>query len=222
MKRTIAFTGAIALVLVLVAGCASAPPAKEKSAEPAAVATPGAAMEAPSFKIIENQNSALGGQIPFWVAMDTGALEQDSRFKDNYVFKIEQTGASLSGVKVLANNLDAPSEIARLVNMRVQQKFAGAQVGDQNAVSQYFENVVKTLADVTVSGFRKYGEFWVLKQYFDNGSPGKKEYSYYVLYTIPRTKVDDLIKSAIDQTQPQSDAQKTAKERVRQIFEGGL
>ncbi len=210
----------LAMVLGLLAGCSSAPKAKDTAPEP--VKTQGAAMEAPSFKIIENQNSALGGEIPFWVTQDTGALEQDQRFKDNYVFKIEENGQSLTGVKTLANNLDAPSEIGRLVNTRVQQKFGGAQVGDDKAVETYFENVVKTLANATISGFRKYGEFWVLKQYYDNGSLGKKEYTYYVLYTIARSKVDSLIQDAIAETKPQNDAQTTAKERVKQIFDGGL
>lgn len=220
MRRGIVYIVSLAMVLGLLAGCSSAPKAKDST--PAAVKTEGAAIEAPSFKIIENQNSALGGEIPFWVTQDTGALEQDQRFKDNYVFKIEENGQSLTGVKTIANNLDAPSEIGRLVNTRVQQKFGGAQVGDDKAVETYFENVVKTLASATISGFRKYGEFWVLKQYYDNGSPGKKEYTYYVLYTIPRSKVDSLIQDAIAETRPQNDAQTTAKERVKQIFDGGL
>jgi len=221
VRRSVVYAASLVMVLGLLAGCSSAPKAA-KDTKPQPVTTQGAAIEAPSFKIIENQNSALGGEIPFWVTQDTGALEQDPRFKDNYVFKIEQTGASLTGVKTLANNLDAPSEIGRLVNTRVQQKFAGAQVGDDQAVSTYFENVVKTLANATISGFRKYGEFWVLKQYYDNGSPGKKEYTYYVLYTIPRNKVDQLVQDAVAETKPQSDAQTTAKERVKQIFDNGL
>ncbi len=211
MKRILLSVAVALMILLFGIGCKSGPEIE------------GAPMTAPSFKIIEHQNSTLGGDVPFWATMDTGALEEDERFEGKYVFKFEQTGKDLSGVKTVANNMNATSEISRLVNVRVQEKFAGAEVGDQDATETYFERVVKTLSDATVSGFRKYGEFWVLKQYYDdNGKPDEKEYAYYTLYTIDEQKVDDLIRQAIEENQATNDNEKTAKDRVKEVFNEGL
>ncbi|MFP4382656.1 MAG: hypothetical protein ACLFST_04725 [Spirochaetia bacterium] len=211
MKKLLVSIAVVLMILAFGIGCKSGPDIE------------GAPMTAPRFKIIEHQNSTLGGDVPFWATMDTGALEEDERFEGKYVFKFEQTGQDLSGVKTVANNMNATSEISRLVNVRVQEKFAGAEVGDQDATETYFERVVKTMSDATISGFRKYGDFWVLKQYYDDkGNPGRQEYAYYTLYTIDEQKVNDLIQAAIEENQATTDAEKTAKQRVKEVFGEGL
>mgnify|MGYP006273833813 CR=1 FL=1 len=170
------------------------------------------------FRVIQHENSTLGGGIPDWVTEDEGALEMSSDFEGMYVFKFTETGESLEGVRAIANNMSAPSEIARLINTRVEQKFAGAQVGDQDFVETYFENVVRTLAQAQISGFRKYGDFWVLVEYND----GTREYQYYTLYVMEEERVENLIDEAISGTETETEEETTARERVREIFADGL
>jgi len=208
MRRDFVFLG-VALVVFFVVGCAGGPP------------TAPAEFEEVSFKIIEYKNSALGAEVPDWVTKDVGELEDD--FEDEYIFRFEQTGENLTGVKNIADNMNAPAEIARLVSTRVQQKFAGAQVGDEDFVETYFENVVRIVTEAEISGLRKYGDFWVLKEYYDEkGNPTEREYEYYTMYRISRDHVDDLIDRAISGLDAQTEEEQTARERVREILDDGI
>ena len=201
-----ASVGAAALALI-VAGCAGGP--ETRPAEFAPV----------TFQIIEHKNSALGGDIPDWTSMDIGELEDDDRFEGRYVYRFEEPGRNLAGVKAIADNMSAPSAVAREVSTQVRQVFAGAQVGDQNFVETYFENVVKTISETRISGLRKYGDFWVLKQYVnEDGSAGEREYVYYTLYTVEQSVLQELIRRAIDGIAAETEEELTARERVRQIL----
>jgi hypothetical protein len=207
MRRTLWLSPLIVAVVIVVVGCASAPEHPRAEFAPA------------SFRIIEHKNSTLGGDVPGWASMDEGALEADDRFDGKYVFRFEETGRSLAGVRSVADNMSAPSEVARMVSTRVRQVFAGAQVGDQDFVETYFENVVKIVAETQISGLRKYGDFWVLKEYVStDGRAGDREYAYYTLYTVDRDIVHELIRRAIDGVSATTEEELTARERVRQIL----
>ena len=196
---------AVSLLLVA-AGCASPRRARAEFARP-------------TFVIVEHQASALGGDVPDWTTKDIGTLEADPRFEGRYVFRFEETGTDLTGVRNVSNNMSAPAEVARLISMRVEQVFAGAQVGDQDFVETYFENIVKTVASAQISGLRKYGEYWVLKEYTtDDGSPGRREYSYYTLYWIDHSRVEDLIERALTGLDARTEEEVTARERVRRLL----
>ena len=201
----------VVAAIAIIAGCASAP-----DTEPAEI-------QEASFRIVEHKNSTLGGNIPDWTSMAVGQLEDDERFDGRFVFRFEETGGDLTGVRNIADNMNAPSEVARLISTRVDQVFAGAQVGDQDFVETYFENVVRTLASAEINGLRKYDDFWVLKEYVNaNGSSGDREYAYYTLYTIEESIVDELVERAIDNLDAETEEEVTARDRVRQILDGGL
>ena len=211
MRRTLWLSTMIVAVGLAAMSCASAPEHPRAEFAPA------------SFRIIEHKNSTLGGDVPTWTSMDEGALEADDRFEGKYVFRFEETGRSLAGVRTVADNMSAPSEVARMISTRVRQVFAGAQVGDQDFVETYFENVVKVVAETQVSGLRKYGDFWVLKEYVsDDGRAGEREYAYYTLYTIDRDIVHELVRRAIDGVAATTEEELTARERVRQILRDEL
>lgn len=214
-RKWIGLIAAVTLAFVL-AGCASEP-------EPAPEPTPVDLAQAPSFRIIEHKNSTLGGDVPDWTTMDVGALEDDPRFEGRFVFRFEETGGNLQGVKAIADNMRAPSELARLISTRVEQVFAGAEVGDQDFVETYFENVVKTVSETEVNGFRKYGDFWVLKEYYDaNGAATEREYAYYTLYTIEEEIVSELVGRAIEGVEPTTEEEVSAQQRVRDILDEEL
>ncbi|MFP4375841.1 MAG: hypothetical protein ACLFP4_02255 [Spirochaetales bacterium] len=206
MAKWAAFVVAVALL----ASCASGPD------------TQPAEMEEASFRIIEHKNSTLGGDVPDWTSMDVGALEEESRFEGRYVFRFEETGQNLTGVRNIADNMNAPSEVARLISTRVDQVFGGAQVGDQDFVETYFENIVRTVASAEINGLRKYGDFWVLKEYTGGSRAGEQEYAYYTLYTIEEEIVEELIDRAIENLDAETEEETTARDRVRQILDGGF
>ncbi len=207
MRRVLWLSAVVVAAVIVAAGCASTPEHPRAEFAPA------------SFRIIEHKNSTLGGDVPNWASMDEGALEADDRFDGKYVFRFEETGRNLAGVRAVADNMSAPSEVARMVSTRVRQVFAGAQVGDQDFVETYFENVVKTVSETQISGLRKYGDFWVLKEYInDDGRAGQREYAYYTVYTVDRDIVHELVRRAIDGVAATTEEELTARERVRQIL----
>lgn len=194
------------IVAIIAVGCAGGPETAE--------------FASPSFRIIEHKNSALGGDVPDWTTMEIGQLEGSEEFEGKYVFKFEETGQNLSGVRTIADNMNAASEVARLISTRVQQTFAGAQVGDQDMVETYFENIVKTVAEAEINGLRKYGDYWVLKQYTDeDGDPGRQEYAYYSIYTIDQERIDQLIEDAIAGLDATTEEEQSARDRVRTLLE---
>lgn len=171
------------------------------------------------YVVVDYKNKDLGAAIPEWVTKDVGELEAEAAYKDVYVFKVERLGGNLNAVQVTAQKLNADSELARMISLRVQNLFTGAQVGDDNLVETYFEDVVKSLADAQVSGSRKVSDFWVLREYTSNK---KQEYRYLALYTIPKDIVKTLIQKAIDGRPADTQEKVTARDRVKQVAEGSL
>jgi hypothetical protein len=178
-------------------------------------------------KVLEHKNTAFGGDVPNWVFAEQDELEKQPEYKGQYVFKFDQTGRNLEGLKAWTRSFVAATEVARMVSTRVMNKFAGAQVGDKDMVETYMEEVAKVLALAEYSGARQKADFWVLSQKFtDEGKPSEKEYRYLLLYTVPREQIDAAIRRALDQqgskSKPKSEEEQTARERVKELFSEGM
>ncbi len=212
---------AVAALLVMGAACSSAPapaPKKDDASD---------APEAPAVKrpvILEHENSKWGDPVPEWVKMDGVDLEQQDAYEDKYVFVVgSPVSESLQGAKMAATNFGAMSEVAQTINTRVQNKFSGAQVGDQDAIEMYMEQVTKTLSEAQISGLRKEREYWVKQRYFDSeGEFDKDAYTVVMLYTIDQEILDELIKSAVDGTEPETEEAQRAKDLVQGELSEGL
>jgi hypothetical protein len=215
----------VALVLVAIAllfACGTKPTPKQEQAlkvEPQ-VYPP---------KVIEHKLTALGGDVPEWVFQYANGddLEGERDYRDQYVFVFEQTGKDLEGVKAWTRSFSAATEVARMVSTRVMNKFAGAQVGDKDMVETYMEEVAKVLAVAEYAGARKKDDFWIYRQFYDdNGNPTKKEYTYYMLYTVPREQIDAAIQRSLDaqnnKEKSKTEEEQTARDRVRELFTEGL
>ena len=205
-----------ALLLVL-AGCASSPD----------MATQAPEVVAPTYKIVDHKNMVFGTNAPEWCLKEAFELEQEKDYKGKYVFKFDQSGKDLEGVKLWANGFNAQSQIAKLVNTRVQDKFVGAAAGDKDMLETYMEEVVKILAEARFSGYRQEGDFWALLQYYDTkGKPDRQEYHYYILYTIDKELLDTQIQKYVDgvdqSDKPKTEEEKTARERVKEAFSDGI
>ncbi len=180
-------------------------------------------------KVIEHKLTALGGDVPEWVFQYASGedLEEKKDYNDLYVFIFEQTGKDLEGVKAWTRSFSAATEVARMVSTRVMNKFAGAQVGDKDMVETYMEEVVKILAVAEYAGARKKDDFWIHRQFYDdNGNPMKKEYTYYMLYTVPQEQIDAAIQRSLDaqnnKAKAKTEEEQTARDRVRELFSENL
>lgn len=178
--------------------------------------------------ILEHQNTILGGSVPAWVTLEQFELQAQDAYKDLYVYKIEGgNGEDLDGAKLAVNNFDANTAVARQVSNQVQQKFAGAQVGDKDKVETYMENVVKALAGAKFSGMRQEGQFWVQSQIKTaDGVLQAPKFRVWVLYTIPKKLLEDQIAKILGAQdaaeQPKTEDERTARARVREALAGEL
>jgi hypothetical protein len=214
---------AVLIVLAFVFACAGGP--KEKEARPTGEIKVEPQLYPP--KVIEHKNTAFGGDVPDWVFWEQADLEQQSEYKDVYVFKFDQEGKDLEGLKAWTRSFVAATEVARMVSTRVLDKFVGAQVGDKDMVETYMEEVAKVLSVAEYAGARKKADFWVYRQFYDdNGKPTEKRYMYLLLYTVPRDQIDAAIQRALDQqdkaSKPKTEEEQTARDRVKELFGSGL
>jgi len=178
-------------------------------------------------KTIEHKGTAFGSDVPNWVFEEQADIEGAKDYKGLYVFKFEQTGKDLEGVKAWTRSFTAATEVARMVSTRVMNKFVGAQVGDKDMVETYMEEVAKILAVAEYAGARQKADFWVYQQYYDdNGKATDKVYRYLLLYTVPREQIDAAIQRALDaqsgKSKPKTEEEQSARDRVKELFQEGM
>jgi hypothetical protein len=212
------------MVFSLVTGCASKP--KPKPAAPAAQAGP-APIPQPIVKrpdMLDHKNYKWGTQPPEWVTMNVGDLENQPKYKDQYVFKFESPRAKdLQGAELWTKNFTAASEIAQQVKNRVQVKFAGAAAGDMNQLGTYMEQVVKSFSDASFAGFKQMDSYWVQMRYYKpDGNVDQDAYTYLALYNIPKATLDELVRKALDEAgntvKPKTPEEQTARKRVEEAL----
>lgn len=211
----------IIAALFLVFGCVSEPEKeKEKEPEPEVDRTAGPTGEsAAPVEIIDHQYRGLK-DVPEWVLMDQGELDELPDFKDYYVFKEFTSGRDLNAVKVWANDFNIASQIGQLVASRIKTQFGGAMVGDVDGAETYFEKIVKTVGEANVGGVRRHAEYWILRRYKNtDGSLKEDVYEYYILVKVPKSEVKKAIDRAFNQNEPASEEEVRARDHVRDIME---
>ncbi|GAB1456477.1 MAG: hypothetical protein RBT62_00180 [Spirochaetia bacterium] len=194
----------IALLVVLavfaIASCASQP-AATGPAPADTVLTP---------DVLEHKGTALGAAVPAWTMsyIEDGAsgVEKLAEYKGKYVIVLDSEGQSKQGTLAAMDNMDAPVQIARYLSTRVQAKFAGAQVGDRDQLTEYFENVVKTVSEARFSGFMAGPDWWVYLQYYKPGAKTKAEvdrriYRVIKIYTIDKTVLETQLNKYLNESE---------------------
>ena len=174
--------------------------------------------------IIDHKTRDFGGNIPDWVTSTAMELESQPAFEGLYVFVIDQVGKDLQGLQLWARGFIAPSEVARMVSTRVEDKFVGAAAGDMDMLETYMEEVVKSVSEAEFPGLRTADSFWVKKQNRNNTS--MIEYRYLFLVTVPVEAVNLSIQRTFDQTinnnPPKTEDEQTAINRVQDSFDSDL
>jgi hypothetical protein len=174
----------------------------------------------PEPLVIDHKNKALGGAVPDWVFASVFDLE--ARYADSYVFKVEAEGQDKDGTMTFLAGMQAPTEVARQVSLRVTNKFVGAEVGDKDKIEVYMENVTKTISEASVTGLRQVDNYWIRLQV------GRQQpyYRSMALYIVPKAEIDGAIARALDaeaqRSQPQTEEEQVARERVKEVFGEGM
>lgn len=202
----------VALAVIAISSCVSQPKPGEGPKPAETVLTP---------DILEHKGTALGANVPAWTMayIESGAsgVEKLPEYKGKYVIVLDSEGQSKQGTIAAMDNLDAPVQIARYLSTRVQQKFAGAQVGDRDQLQEYFENVVKTVSEAKFSGFATGPDWWVYLQYYKPGAKSKSEVDRRVYRVIKVYSIDAaILQQQLDKYLNDAEAKAVAKTPEKQ------
>ncbi|WP_029410700.1 hypothetical protein [Treponema pedis] len=217
MKKAINVIIGLAVAAAIFSGCAS------KGSK--TLGTVSANVKKP--ELIDHKNLKWNKDVPGWVAEEPQSLQKNSDYKDVYLFKFESPRSkSLEGAELWTKDFSVPSEMARMVKMRVESKAAAAAAGDKDKIDGYIEDVVKTVTDTKLSGFKKESDYWVQMRYFDSeGKPEADDFTYIILYSIPKKTLDRLINDAVngaDEVKPKTETEKAVRDRVREALKEGI
>jgi hypothetical protein len=207
---------AVVLIILALVGVACTTTAKVAKHDP----TKGPTDEsvASPVVIIDHQYRGLK-EVPAWVTMEQGELDELDEFKDYFVFKEFVQGKDLNAVKQWAQNFVVDDQISRLVSNRIQSKFAGAMVGSVDGAEAYFEKIVKSMTNARVAGTRRHAQYWILRRYTNDDESTKDVYEYFVLMKVPQTEVKKAVARAFDENPPKSEEEIRARDKVKEIMD---
>lgn len=178
-------------------------------------------------ELLDHKNAKWGKDAPTWVSQEAYELEKLPEYSDVYLFKFESTRAkSLEGVQIWTRDFSVPSEMARTVKTRVESKAAAVAAGDKDLITGYLEDIVKTITDTKLSGFKRVTDYWVQYRYFnEKGEPTGDDYTYLVLYSIQKSTLDRLIRDAInnaDEVKPKTEEEVRVRDLVKDALKEGI
>ncbi|MDX9957030.1 MAG: hypothetical protein AB7T74_07340 [Clostridia bacterium] len=221
MKRNlIVILGVIALLGL--AGCVSNEPAPP----------PAPAANVPPFEILQHKGTTLGVAMPPpWIEASLYGpkeVEKLDGYAGKFVVTVDVTGGDLEGTQLAAQRLNADTEIARFLSIRVKDTFAGAQVGDKDMLETYMERVVKSVSEARFSGFQRANDWWVQIRWYkpDNKKTwDRDEFRVLQLYTVDKEVLEEQLRKFLDgeaAVEPKTPEKERAMEAVQNAFYEGF
>jgi hypothetical protein len=184
---------------------------------------------------LEDKGTTYKVKTPKWVeaAIIGGSKEVEKMvdYKDFVVFIAQFEGQNLQSAQLLAERMQAQTELASYLSTRVKDAFKGANVAnaDSKNFGVYGERFVASVAESTYSGFRKDTDWWVKIQTFTpNNKPDKQIYRVIQLWTIPKNMLNDqfdMMLASLAASEPSTTETKRAMDLVqgtvaKDFFEG--
>lgn len=175
--------------------------------------------------LIEDKGTAYGIKTPKWVELAVlGSyrdIEKLSDFKDKTVFIAQFEAQNLQSAQLLAERMQADTEIARYLSTRVKDAFKGANVADADSKNfgAYGERFVVSVGQAKFSGFRMEADWWVKVQtYTPENRPDKQVYRVIQLWSIEKAMLQkqfDILLSALAEAEQPTPEQQRAIDLVR-------
>jgi hypothetical protein len=185
MKRfgTVLMIAAVAAAMILSVSCATKAPLRKGEV------------------LLEDKGTAFGVKTPAWVeASIIGGpkdVEKLPAYKDSVVFVSQFEAQNLQSAQLLAERMDAQTQLASYLSTRVKDAFKGANVADADSKNfgVYGERFVASVAEAKYTGYRKDTDWWVKVQTFTpDNKPDKQIYRVIQLWTISK----DMLKKQFD------------------------
>ncbi|HNP92249.1 MAG TPA: hypothetical protein PK105_07065 [Rectinema sp.] len=175
--------------------------------------------------LIEDKGTAYGIKTPKWVELAIIGgyrdIEKLPDYKDKVVFIAQFEAQNLQSAQLLAERMQADTEIARYLSTRVKDAFKGANVADADSKNfgAYGERFVMSVGEATFSGFRMEADWWVKVQtYTPENKPDKQIYRVIQLWAIDKNMLQkqfDMLFSQMAGGEPPTPEQKRAMDLVQ-------
>ncbi|HCX96574.1 MAG TPA: hypothetical protein DHU26_06300 [Spirochaetaceae bacterium] len=175
--------------------------------------------------LIEDKGTAYGIKTPKWVELAIIGgyrdIEKLPDYKDKVVFIAQFEAQNLQSAQLLAERMQADTEIARYLSTRVKDAFKGANVADADSKNfgAYGERFVASVGEAKFSGYRMEADWWVKVQtYTPENKPDKQIYRVIQLWAIEKgmlQKQFDILFSQLAGTAQPTPEQKRAIDLVQ-------
>ena len=175
--------------------------------------------------LLEDKGTAFGVKTPRWVetAIIGGSkdVEKLPDYKDFVVFVAQFEAQNLQSAQLLAERMQAQTELASYLSTRVKDAFKGANVADADSKNfgVYGERFVASVAEAKESGFRRDSDWWVKVQTFTpDNKPDKQLFRVIQLWTISKDmlkKQFDMMFAEVAGSQPPTPETKRAMDLVQ-------
>lgn len=179
-------------------------------------------------EVIDYKGKALGSEIPAWVkAVSDGAIRKvykslELDMSEDKIFILYNKGNDLDFLKVWTDQIDARAEVASSIEQTVAQTVE-SELNARQADTQTKERKAKiysaSMTNLTLNGLIKEADYWIKTRTpkTDVKNPEKAsdydiEYTYYVVFSIDKSKFDRQVNAAMDDVPDNDDQTKFLKE----------
>jgi len=165
---------------------------------------------------LENKGTGMGISTPSWittyVAHGVKRLQAQSDYRDKYVVIGEETGVNRQFVIAWADHFSAQQRIGAMLRTTIASNYsARVQAAAQSTgltgntpssgtYQQEIDNIISAVINVSYSGAQREADWWTLRRRYD---PDQKDtytdaYTAYVLYTIPKSQLNEQVARALE------------------------
>lgn len=179
-------------------------------------------------EVIDYKGKTLGSEIPGWVkAVSDGAIRKvykslELDMSEDKIFILYNKGNDLDFLKVWTDQVDARAEVASSIEQTVAQTVE-SELNVRHADTQTKERKAKiysaSMTNLTLNGLAKEADYWIKTRTpktdvktAEKASDYDIEYTYYVVFSIDKSKFDRQVTAAMDDVPDNDDQTKFLKE----------
>ena len=165
---------------------------------------------------LENKGTSMGVSTPDWIKSYTTSgiskVQAQSEFRDKYCIIGEESGVNRQFVLAWADNFSAQQRIGAMLRTTIVSEYQARVQGLATSVGgagapaptgtyqQEIDSVINAVVNVSYSGAQREADWWSLRRRYDpdNKEIFNDEYTAYVLYTIPKSELNNQIARALE------------------------
>jgi hypothetical protein len=169
---------------------------------------------------LDNKGKAIGVPTPDWIKLYVSKgiteVQKQKQFADKYCIVGEETSTNQQFALAWADTFSAQQRIGAMLRTNIESKYTAAVEGNSQSVGgansstaagagsaeykQEIDNSINAVVNVSYSGAQRDSDWWVLTRRYD---PDVKDlyndsYTAYVLYTIPKSQLNQQIAKALE------------------------